>query len=112
MKMTALLNMGRIIVELNSDLVTDTMVEQFCCVMQERNASTDTLLLYNCAKTFPGVLKKVGHEKWPILRHLYFDIVKTVNENVIYTLACSIHELASILPTASFNQDVLPFLTK
>lgn len=74
--------------------------------------AADINVILSCACHLPGVVVRAGETKWHILREMYLKFLDFPDENVRYTLGCSAHEIAAVLPPEISARDLVPGIKK
>jgi uncharacterized protein (UPF0216 family) len=64
-------------------------------------------LIYDCAYNFPAVLYSYGREAWGKLREIYSNLANDENQRVKQSVLSSFHEIAKILGSEIFEEDLL-----
>ncbi|GMH39313.1 hypothetical protein BSKO_07211 [Bryopsis sp. KO-2023] len=111
-KMAAVMSLGPVIVQLDPSLLEPDLLKFYSSLPSLRFGAVDTTVVLSCACHLPGVVVGAGKENWPYLRDLYMKLLESPDERVRYTLACSAHEIANILPDDVVMEDVVPGVKK
>ena len=111
-RLAAQRSFGEILAHLDASLVTTDMVLTFVNCAKKSADEPAKLMIGSCAQTFTAVAVKLGSCYWGQLRDLFVTLTQSTDDEVLTSIACSLHELASLLPPDVFQQDVFPFFSK
>lgn len=124
-KLSAYKALGPFISSLNGMNISEKLFEAYS---QMTTSSVNSLsadsneVMSTCSFYFPGVLAAFGPEKWPAMRQMFNFLIKKPPEvfetnilkahilKVRKALACSLHEVASILGAEKAERDLIPTL--
>lgn len=96
--------------------VPGALIERYTSMtnqIEEELVRPEEDMLTHCAYSFPGVMVTLGKPAWGSLRNTYLTLAENLPANmwnVRQTLACSLHEIASIIGPELTQQDLIhPF---
>ena len=111
-RLAAQRSFGEILAHLDASLVTKDMVLTFVNCAKKSADEPAKLMIGSCAQAFTAVAGKLGSCYWDQLKDLFVTLTQCTDDEVLTSIACSLHELASLLPPDIFRQDVFPFFSK
>eukprot|EP01084_Bolivina_argentea_P085444 154422_1 len=88
--------LGKFISSLNSSQISPEFLKYFTSIPHLSSVTANADCTNHCAFNFPGVILTIGAKRWNEL-HETFSILCKKNIKCRKTLACSIHEIATIL---------------
>ncbi|ETO25249.1 protein phosphatase 4 regulatory subunit 1 [Reticulomyxa filosa] len=99
--------LGPFISTLRSDQVSTQFLKYYTNIPNLSSAEVDADCVNHCAFNFPGVALALGKERWEELNETYNTLVRKSFKSR-KTLACSVHEICSILGTELTEKYLMP----